>query len=150
MSLESQQPVYNFSKHYSKHTIYTKILICLSETYLDSSYVDDDTGLNLKDFSLIRENNPRYCKRGRISIHFKEHLYVRPVNPLNLHECLVLEINIQNKKGWVFSPYRSPSQSKDEFDQFLMNFEQLIFDRMIQNPHFMLVTVDVNVRSSSW
>ena len=75
---------------------------------------------------------------------------VRPVSPLNLNECLVLEINIQNKKGFVISLYRLPNQSKDEFDQFLLNFEQLMSDRMIQNPHFILVTGDYNGRSSSW
>ena len=75
---------------------------------------------------------------------------VRPVSPLNLNECLVLEINIQNKKGFVISLYRLPNQRKDEFDQFLLNFEQLMSDRMIQNPHFILVTGDYNVRSSSW
>ena len=75
---------------------------------------------------------------------------VRPVSPLNLNECLVLEINIQNKKEFVISLYRLPNQSKDEFDQFLLNFEQLMSDRMIQNPHFILVTGDYNVRSSSW
>ena len=75
---------------------------------------------------------------------------VRPVSPLNLNECLVLEMNIQNKKGFVISLYRLPNQSKDEFDQFLLNFEQLMSDRMSQNPHFILVTGDYNFRSSSW
>ena len=53
-------------------------------------------------------------------------------------------------KGYVISLYRSPSQSKDEFDQFLLNFEQLTSDRMNQNLHFILVTGDFNLRSSSW
>ena len=66
-----------------------------------------------------------------------------------MNECLTMEINIQNKKGYVISLYRSPSQSKDEFDQFLRNFEQLISGRLNQNPHFLLVTGDFNVRSSS-
>ena len=70
---------------------------------------------------------------------FKEYLAVRHVSPLNLNECLVLEINTQNKKGFVrISLYRSPNQSKDEFDQFLLNFEQLISHRMNQNSHFIL------------
>ena len=60
----------------------------------------------------------------------------------------MLEINIHNKKGYVISLYGSPS--KDEFHQFLPNFEQLISDRMSQNPHFILVTGEFNVRSSSW
>ena len=75
---------------------------------------------------------------------------VHPVSPQNLNKYLVLEINIQNKKGYAISLYQSPSQSRDEFDQFLLNFEQLISDRMSQNSHFILVTGDFNVRSSSW
>ena len=46
--------------------------------------------------------------------------------------------------------YRSPSQSKDEFGQFFLNFEQLISDRMSHNPHFILVTGDFNIWSFSW
>ena len=146
-------PAHGFSKlllieAYNTHNNFD--MICLYETYLDSAYADDDTRLNLKDFTLIRADNPRNCKRGGVSIYFKEHLAVRPVSPLNLKECLVLEINIQNKKGFVISLYQSPNQSKDEFDQFFLNFEQLISDRMSQNPHFILVTGDFNVRSSSW
>ena len=72
------------------------------------------------------------------------------MRPLNLNECLVLEINIQNKKGYLISLYQSLSQSKDEFDQFFLNFEQLISDRMSQNTHFIFATGDFNVRSSSW
>ena len=56
---------------------------------------------------------------------------------------------ISMKKLYVIFMYRSLSQSKDEFDHFLLNFEQLISDRMSQNPHFILVTGDFNVRSSS-
>ena len=75
-------------------------LIYLSETYLDSSYANDDIRLNLKDFNLIRADNSHNCNRDGISIYFKEHLTVRPIRPLNLNECLVLEINIQKKKTW--------------------------------------------------
>ena len=145
-------PAHDFSKlplieGYRTH--YNLDMICLSEAYIDSSYVDDDARLNLKDFTLIGADNPHNCKRGGVSICFKEHVAVRIVSPLNLNECLVLEINIQNKKGYVISLYRSPSQSKDEFDHFLLNFEQLISDRMRHNPPFMLVTGDFNLRSSS-
>ena len=95
---------------------------------------------------MIRADNPHNCKKGGVSIYFKKHLAVHPVTPLNLNERLVLESNIHNKKGYVISLYRSPSQSKDEFDQFLLNFEQLTSDRMSQNPHFILVTGDFSVR----
>ena len=132
------------------YTYHNFDMICLFETYWDSSYADDDTRLDVKDFTLIRANNPHNCKRGVVSISFKEHLALCPVSPLNLDECLVLQINIQNKEGFAISLYRSLTQSKEELNQFLLNFEQLIFDRINQNPHFILVTGDFNVWSSSW
>ena len=93
-------PAHDFSKlslfkAYNTHHNFN--MICLSQTDLDSSYADDDARLNLKDFHLIRADNPHNCKRGGVRIYFKEYLAVRPVIPLNLNECLVLEINIQNK-----------------------------------------------------
>ena len=147
------RPAHDFSKLSlieAYNTQHNFDMIYLSGTYLDSSYSDDSTQLNLKDFTLIRADNPHNCKRGGVSIFFKVHLAVRPVSPLNLNESLKLEIDIQNKKRFVISLYRSPNQSKDEFDQFLLNFEQLISDRMSQNPHFISVTGDFNVWSSSW
>ena len=84
-------------------------IICLSETFLDSSSADDNPRLNLKDFTMIRVDNSDNCKRAGVSIYFKEHLAGHPVRSLNLNECLVLEINIQNKKGYVISLYWSPS-----------------------------------------
>ena len=98
-------------------------MTCLFETYLDSSYADDDTRLDVKDFTLIRANNSHNCKRGEVSISFNEHLAVCPISPLNLDECLVLQINIQNKEGFAISLYRSLTQSKEKFNQFLLNFE---------------------------
>ena len=92
-------PAHNFSKlslieAYNRQHNFD--MICLSETYLDSSYADDDTRLNLKDFTLIRADNPHNCKRGGVSSYLKEHLVVPAVNPLNLSECLVLEKRICN------------------------------------------------------
>ena len=66
-------PAHDFSKLplievYNTHDNFD--MIFLSETYLDSSYADDDTRLNLKDFTLIRADNPHNCKRGGVSIFF--------------------------------------------------------------------------------
>ena len=60
-------------------------------------------------------------------------------------------INVQNKKLYVISLYGSPSQSKDEFEPFLLNFEHLVSDRIRHDPLFMLVTGDFIVQMSySW
>ena len=54
-------------------------MICLSETYLDfpmKTMIQD----KLKDLSLIRVDNIHNCKRGGVSIYFKEYLVVSPVS----------------------------------------------------------------------
>ena len=140
---------YNFSKlsliePYNTHHKFDTI--CLSGTYLDFFYALYDPLLNFKDFTLIRVDNPHNWKRGGATICFKEHCAVRPVSFLNLDECLGLESNIQNKKGYVISLSQSPSQNKDLFDQFILNFEQLISDRMIQNPLSTLAICNFKVR----
>ena len=43
-----------------------------------------------------------------------------------LNEHIVLEVCIQNKKGYIISLHRSPSQAHDAFDDFLLNFEQIL------------------------
>ena len=45
---------------------------------------------------------------------------------------------IKNKKGYVISLYRLPSQTKNEFDMFLINFEQLIGDIIAKNSLFVI------------
>ena len=50
----------------------------------------------------------------------------------------------------MVSLYRSPSQTQDEFDIFLINLEQSIGDIIVKNSLFVLITGDFNVRSSNW
>ena len=140
---------YNFSKlsliePYNTHHNFDTI--CLSGTCSYFLYAIDDPLLNFKDFTLIRVDNPHNWKRGGVSICFKEHCAVRLVSSLNLNECLGLKSNIHNKKGYVISLSQSPSQNKDFFDQFILNFEQHISDRMIQNRLSTLVICNFKVR----
>ena len=50
----------------------------------------------------------------------------------------------------MVSLYRSPSQTQDKFDIFLINFEKLISDIITKNPLFVLITGDFDVRLSNW
>ena len=60
---------------------------------------------HLRDFTLIRADNPHNCNRGGYSNYFKEHLAVCLVSPLNLNKLFAMEIIIQNKKGYEISLY---------------------------------------------
>ena len=125
-------------------------MICLSETFLDSSIPSNDERLNMKGYKLIRADNPSDSKKDGVGIYYKEFLAVRPFEVKNLNECLIFEVSIKNKRGYVVSLYRSPSQTQDKFDIFLINFEKLISDIITKNPLFVPITGDFDVRPSNW
>ena len=43
-----------------------------------------------------------------------------------LNKSLILEVSINNKRGYVVSLYGSPSQMSDEFDSFITNLEKIV------------------------
>ena len=48
-------------------------IICLSETYLDSSILSHDPNLEVQGYDLIRANHPSNVKRGGVCIYYKNH-----------------------------------------------------------------------------
>ena len=52
--------------------------------------------------------------------------------------------------GYVLVVYRFPSQSSDDFENFLSNFDQVITHISLSNPVFRLILEDFNCRSNSW
>ena len=144
---------HNFSKlslFSSYNSIYNYDLICLSETFLDSSFLPDDPRLKLDGYNLIRADHPNDVKRGGVCVYVKNSLAIRVCNINNLKECIIIELNLKNKKGYAITLYRSPSQSMDEFEQFLLNLDQLLHDISSLNPSFVMLLGDFNAKSSSW
>ena len=64
--------------------------------------------------------------------------------------AVFLELVQNNKKIFASVVYRSPSQTNDEFNQFLLNFEKMLLDINQRKPYLTLVAGDFNARSSSW
>ena len=52
-------------------------IICLSETYLDSSTTSDDDNLAISGYNLIRSDHPSNNKRGGVCIYYKNFLPLR-------------------------------------------------------------------------
>ena len=46
--------------------------------------------------------------------------------------------------------YRSPSQTSTEFEDFTNNFELMLSKMSAENPDSVIITGDVNCRSSQW
>ena len=59
------------------NSIYKYDFICISETFLDSSFESDDKNFMLEGYNLIRSADPSNTKRGGVCIYYKECLAVR-------------------------------------------------------------------------
>ena len=67
-------------------------IICLSETFLNSSIPNDDHGLVLNGYKLVRADNPSDLKNGGVCIYFKESMPIKVLNKTNLYECLAITL----------------------------------------------------------
>ena len=56
-------------------------IMYISETYLKSSFPDEDRRLHLPGYIVVRADNPNITKRGSVCVYFKELLVVRLVTP---------------------------------------------------------------------
>ena len=62
----------------------------------------------------------------------------------------MLEILYDDKKCFITSLYRSPSQTSDEFETFLTKFEQLVDSIYSLDPYLFIIFGDFNAKLSSW
>ena len=83
-------------------------------------------------------------------VYFKESLPVSCLPNPYLKEYLIFELAINNKRGYVVSMYRSPSQTSDDFNSFTTNLEKFVVNISSTNPHFILMIGDFNAKSSNW
>ena len=133
------------------NSVYKHDVICLSETYLDNSVLSDESDLNFPGYKLVRADYPGNVKRGGVCIYFKESLSIRFLDvPSNLNECLLCELSYKNKKCFIATLYRSPSQSREEFEKFLSTFEVLIKTISNQKDAISIIMGDFNARPSNW
>ena len=101
-------------------------------------------------YKLIRANHPKNIRQGGVCIYYRETLPLKIIQTNYLPECLVCEINYDNKKIFIATLYRSPSQITDEFDELLRGFEGVIDNIDQCNPWFTLITGDFNARCNRW
>ena len=104
----------------------------------------------LKDNNLHHVGNPDNAKKGGVCVYYKETLAAHFLQT-KLDQCIASEVTFKNKKkGHVIYLYRSPSQTPDQFDNFLQLFEELLQDIFKLKSSFVLITGDFNCRNSNW
>ena len=75
-------------------TVHKFDVICLSETYLDSSILNDDDNLQISGYNLYKEDHPLNVKWGGVCIYYKGSFLLKIKNIHYLQECINFEIKI--------------------------------------------------------
>ena len=63
-------------------------IICLSETYLDSSILHNDSNLEIPGYNSVRSDDPSNKKRGVVCIYYKSYLPLRIIDINYSNECV--------------------------------------------------------------
>ena len=98
-------------------------VICISESYLDSTLPLDSLSLN--GYNLTHADHPDNVKRGGVCMYNKENLSLRIISTPYFDKCLLCEVTCQNLKSYIAVIYCSPSQSCNEFEDFILNLKNL-------------------------
>ena len=106
--------------------------------------------IDIEGYKLIRADHSDNIKRGGVCICYKESLPVRATRLPYFKEVLLLEMSNNNKKVMVYVIYCSPSQTNDEFEALLSNFQMLLNDINNRKPSLSVIAGDFNSRCSSW
>ena len=125
-------------------------VICLSETYLDSSNFSDDDNFSLPSYNIVRADHPSNTKKGGVCIYFKNSLASKVLDIQLLQECVNFEIKITDRTCNFTSLYRSPSQSKDEFESFGDKLELNLDSIALINPCLIFVLGDFTAHTKGW
>ena len=126
------------------------ILICLSKTYLTSTTDINDKNLKIPEYIMYRVDHSSDVKRGGVCTYYKTMLPSKVSSRNFLQECINFEVYIGNKKCRFIHLYRTPSQSQDEFCDFLINSEMNLGDSFDSNPFLAIALGDFNAKSNKW
>ena len=125
-------------------------IVCLSETYLDSTIQSDNDNLEIPGHNLVRSDHPSNNKRGGVCIYYKASPLVRVIRFSFLQECIIFEVLIGDKQCIFVALNRSTSQDQDELDSFSKNLEINLDKRALNNPFILVVTGDLTAKSKNW
>ena len=144
---------YNYNKLFllrAYSTVYKFDVICLSETYLDSTVASDDANLEITDHNLVRSDHPANTKRGGVCLYYKTCLPLKVVDIQYLNEYINFELKIVDKHCTFVALYRSPGQSLDNFETFIDNFQLNLESLSRKNPFLLVAIGDFNAKSKVW
>ena len=77
-------------------------VVCISETYLDSTTAIDDENLEITGYNLLRADHASNSKRDGVCVYYKSSLALRSIDVYYLQKCLIFKILISGKSCNLF------------------------------------------------
>ena len=113
----------------------------MSETYLDPSVPLHDVNLEIQGYELVRSDHP--------SQYFRNSLPLKILNIHYLEESISFELQVGSKICKFVSLYRSSSQTSDDFEKLIDNFEITPDTLAESNSDLIVVLGDLNIKSKN-
>ena len=124
-------------------------IICLSETFLDSSIDISATSININGYSLLRADHPSNTKRGGVCVYYKNYLHViRRIDLSHLQECIVAEVTVDKERSFFTCLYSPPSQNDNKFGKFCSDLTFLLNNMNKFQPSRSFLSGDINAKLS--
>ena len=115
----------------------------------DQTVKNDETYIEWFSREIYRSHHPSKTKIGGVRLYFREGLTIKRRTDLELlPEIIITEIRIARKKIILGTMYRNPSQNSEEFETFIDSLQQTINKMNGENSHCMILTGNLNYRSS--
>ena len=145
------------AQNYSKISLLTAYIsihdfdiICPSETYLTSTTDINNRNSKIPGYIMYRIGHPSDIKRGGVCIYYKTMVSLKVLSTNFLQGCINFEVFIGNKICRFIRFYRTPSQSQDDFHDFLTNMEMNLDYSFNSNPFLTTVIGDFSAKSNNW
>ena len=102
--------------------------------------------MEITGYNLVRSDHPANTKHGGVCLFYKTCLPLIVLDIQYLNECINFELKIGDKLCSFVAFYRSLSQSLDNFETFIDNFE-LNLETLSRKNTFLLVAIgDFNAK----
>ena len=110
----------------------------------------DDENLQIPGYSIARVDHPSNTKRCSVCVYYKTSLPLRVLDTKHLQEHITLELTIGENLCNFIVLYRSSSQTLDDFEKFMKNFELNLDEINKKNPFLTVALGDFNAKSQTW
>ena len=101
-------------------------------------------------YNFVRMDHPSNTNPRVVCLYYKFSLLLKVIGLSHLQECFNFDIKIGDKTCKFVCLYRSPSHTKDEFDNFIKNLELNLEHIANKSPFLILALGDFNAKMQGW